>query len=182
MKHKVAATIFSALLFAVSISTVHGRQQSQRSSADQQKLQALDDALRNGLLTQAEYDAKLRELNAAQQKTEALNEAHRSGLLTKEEYDAKLRELNAGAGAPNSGSAPSMKVFRIFDPVLGMDFFRITLPSNWLFQGGLVRQSSCSVLVSHFFRASGPAGLYGVKMLPRFDWAWSTDAPYTPGP
>lgn len=151
MKHKFVALAFVAFLFAVGIVPTTGQQQPQRSAADQEKVEALKDMLNTGLLTQ-------------------------------QEYDAKLRELNAGAGAPNPGSAPSMKVFRIFDPVLGMDFFTITLPSNWMFQGGLVRQSSCSVLVSHYFRASGPAGLYGIKMLPRFDWGWSNNAQYTPGP
>ena len=119
---------------------------------------------------------------ADQEKIEALNEAYRSGLLTREEYEAKLQQLNSGGGAPYVNGATGTKVVSIFDPLIGLDYVRIAFPSNWLFQGGLVQGSSCSSVVSMFYRANSPDGLAGSKVLPRFDWAWSSNAPYSPGP
>src|SRR5712692_6976946 len=45
----------------------------QASDRQQQKIDALNDALRNGLMTRAEYDAKMKQLNAAAALQDALN-------------------------------------------------------------------------------------------------------------
>lgn len=151
MKHKFAALTFAAFLFAVGISKGYGQEQPLRSAADRQKIEALDDAYKNGVLTQ-------------------------------QEYDAKLRELNAGAGAPNAGGAIDTRIVGIFDPILQLNFLTMPIPSDWVFQGGLVQGSSCGGFVSNFYRATSPDGLSGSKELPRLDWAWSDNAPYDPGP
>ena len=84
-------------------------------------------------------------------------------------------------GAQNSGTPAGARIEHIFDPALGMDYMTVPIPEDWTFQGGLVRQTSCMELVTSFYRTSSPDGLSGVKYLPRFDWAWSDNAPYNPG-
>jgi len=67
------------------------------------KLAALDDAYKSGVLTKAEYDAKRAALVAPGQMA-ALDDAYKSGVLTKAEYDAKRAAL-AGSAAPAAAAA-----------------------------------------------------------------------------
>jgi len=167
------------------------RQGNAASGPEAQKLRALEDACSSGVLSPDECAAKRAALASAnsnagrgedQSPPPPRNEAYRNGLLRQQEYDARRRELSAGAVAPDSGPATGTKMVRIFDPIVGLDYSRMMLPSDWVFQGGLVQGSSCSNVVSHFYRASSADGLTGHKELPRFDWAWSSNAPYEPGP
>jgi len=106
--------------------------------------------------------------------------------MTQQEYEAKLRELDGGSpgmGAPYITPGIGTKQVGIFDPVLGANYIIATIPADWNYQGGLLRESSCEdALVTPFYRASSPDGLAGTKMLPRYDWGWSTNAPYDLGP
>lgn len=84
-------------------------------------------------------------------------------------------------GAQNSGPPVAARVVHIFDPSIGMDYLTIPVPEDWTFQGGIVGRTSCDEIVTNFYRATSPDGLSGAKNLPRFDWAWSDNAPYSPG-
>ncbi|HUJ33218.1 MAG TPA: hypothetical protein VLY23_18195 [Candidatus Acidoferrum sp.] len=155
MKHKFAAFAFAVFLASAAMPTAYGRQEPQRSAADQQRIDALNDAYRNGLLTQDEYQAKLRELNAG----------------------------SAPGAAPQPDAPISTRPVGIFDPALGVNYLNARVPSDWLYLGGLMRETSCEdALVTPFYRAWSPDGLSGTKMLPRYDWGWSTNAPYELGP
>lgn len=141
-----------------------------------------------------------------------LKELRDSGVLTEEEYQAKLREQsgNSAASSSDSGQAQQvststdgaeggatanprmpggrpqspvpMKGVPVFDPFLGMNYATVVMPADWIMRGGLVHGTECSDVVSIFFRANSPDGLSGTKILPRFDWAWSSNGAYNPGP
>lgn len=81
------------------------------SPEEKKKLAALDAALKNGVLTKEEYDAKknalyssahAQEVNAT--KLDAITKAYQSGVLTREEYERKKKELT-GAATPGDNPA-----------------------------------------------------------------------------
>jgi hypothetical protein len=90
------------------------------------------------------------------------------------------RQQQSG-GAQNSVPPVATRIVHIFDPNLGMDYLTMPVPQDWTFQGGIVGWTSCDSIVTSFYRANSPDGLSGTKNLPRFDWAWSDNAPYNPG-
>lgn len=148
MRHKIAALILVAVFLVVGASKIRGQQSDANS-----------------------------------EKVAALKEAYRTGLITQQEYDAKMGQLTQGGGQPGGESAPvATKMVHFPDPNLRMDFARLPLPSDWIFQGGLLQWTSCNHVVTEFYRATSPDGLSGVKDLPRFDYAWSDDGLYQTGP
>ena len=156
MTHKFAVFTFAALAFA-SVLFVSGvlpsdGQQPEQSTANKEKIAALKDAFDNGLLTQ-------------------------------QEYDTKLRALNAPAEAPYSGAHIATKSAGIFDPTLGgMLFTSFTIPSDWVFQGGMTQGTGCNVTNYPFFRANSPDGLTGTKLFPPAEFAWADNPALMPGP
>ena len=119
MTRKFRAVAFAAVFIFASISSGCGKK-TELSAADQQKLAALNDARKNGILTQAEYDAKVKDLNAAAsasaaagkqssaasaadaQKLQALETACKSGVLSPEECAAKRAALTGAAPVPDA--------------------------------------------------------------------------------
>jgi hypothetical protein len=63
-----------------------------------------------------------------------------------------------------------------------MTAYSLTIPASWAFEGAVIQGSSCSAGPFPVFRAVSPDGLYGIKNLPRLDWAWSDSPKYTPKP
>src|SRR5271156_28532 len=173
MRHKFAAFIFTGVLFAAGISTGYGQQQSQRSAADQQRFEALNDAFRNGLLTPQEYDAKFKALN----KAVALEDALKNGLLTQQEYSAKLKALGVAEAPPaadeeNGEKGPidfgPMKTVEVMDPLFNIVAFTIKIPANWNFEGTIVYLPGCDVpTYTVALRAYSPDMLYGVQVTPK---------------
>ncbi len=88
-------------------------------------------------------------------------------------------------GEPSRASASlpddtgGTKTASITDPILNMKAYSITLPSNWVFEGAVIRGTSCNDGPFPVFRMSTPDGLVGIKQLPRLDWTWS-DNPRLP--
>jgi len=169
MKHKFAVFILGAMICAAGISTGYGRQQAQTSATDQQKIAALKDAYRNGLMTRDEYESKLSTITAAAALRDALN----NGLLTQQEYEAKLRDLNEGLGPSYSGPPVATKAAWVFDSTLGTNFVAYDVPDGWFFQGGMVHGDACNIVSAAFLRVSSPDGLTGAKVFPRIDLGWS---------
>jgi len=60
----------------------------------------------------------------------------------------------------------------IFDPVVKMNAFSITVPSNWTFQGTVYPGPQCQQDPITVYRTASPDGLSGVYMLPRIDWSF----------
>jgi hypothetical protein len=76
------------------------------------------------------------------------------------------------SGGPSDSSAGT-KIASITDPILNMKAYSITIPANWLFEGAVIRGTSCIDGPFPVFRMSTPDGLVGIKQLPRMDWSWS---------
>jgi len=190
MKDKFATTTLAVILLAASVSTGYGRQQ-QGSTAAQQKIEALDDAFRNGLLTQQEYDAKVRALK----KAAALKDALNNGLLTPEEYRAKLNALNVArdsgsAGQGNGEAAPvdfgPMKTVEVMDPLFNMVAETLQIPASWNFEGTVIYLPGCEVpTYTLAMRAYSPDMLYGFQLTPKLHFYSAEDSralPHGPGP
>jgi hypothetical protein len=83
-------------------------------------------------------------------------------------------EISAGSASGMSfDSSGGTKVASITDPILNMKAYSITIPSNWVFDGAVIRGTSCNDGPFPVFRMSTPDGLVGIKQLPRMDWTWS---------
>jgi hypothetical protein len=171
---------FTVLLAFAGAACRHGEQPKQ--------IAALDSALKAGVITQGEYDAK----KAALASLAALDKARDAGLLTPAEYQERKERLNVsapvpdagGAGAPTapvSASTPSSATLpnssrqeHIFDSHLNLNAYDVTVPANWKFDGIYVPGSSCTQIPFPVFRMYSPDGLTEIRRLPRFDWSWST--------
>ncbi len=161
MRTKFAALILAGIVLAAGVSSIYAHEQwQQQSDANSEKIAALKEAYRTGLISQQEYDAKMRELNGA----------------------GGQQAPSASGGSQTPNVPVTMRMARFPDPNLRMDFARLPVPTDWNFQGGLMQWTSCSHVVTEFYRVTSPDGLSGVKYLPRFDYAWSDDGSYQTGP
>lgn len=116
-KKGFVALIFTVMLVSC-ISAGCGFGGPKLSEGDQQKIAALNDALKNGLITQQEHDAKVKDIYAASasgkpspanassasdaQKLQALEKACSTGALTPDECAQKRAELTGGSSSPSS--------------------------------------------------------------------------------
>ncbi|SPF55464.1 exported hypothetical protein [Candidatus Sulfopaludibacter sp. SbA4] len=198
MKAKISIAVIAALTAIAGISLVYSQQKGlsgNPASPNAQKMAALQEALKNGLLTQQEYDAKVAQLSAGSgidsKKKAALDEALKSGLMTQDEYDAKLQEYRTGAApakaaatapvrpaAPVTNTDPSRitwKTVSIYDPVFGMVAFTGSIPSDWKFEGAILR-GSCGGGAIPVFRAYSPDELTGVQLMPVITWDYAQDS------
>ncbi len=151
LKHKIAVLGVAAVIALGWVGGVESEQASRASSVERQKLDALNGALKNGLITQDEYNAKLQTLNIP------------------------AAQSPARAAAPHSSG--QMKTVEVIDPFFGQRAFTMTIPADWNFEGTVFRgrNGAGPELV---YRASSPDGLTGVQRLPRYDWEWSDDPAY----
>jgi len=160
-------------------------------SSNAQKLASLDEALKAGVITQDEYDAKAAQLKGGGQvdpaKKAALDEAFKSGVLSQQEYDAKIAALkgsapSAPAGSPSStaatsdgGSKGGKKTYGVVDTVMGMGAFKVTVPADWTFDGAVLRSSCGDGLPKLVYRAFSADKLTGAQLMPQADWYSAAD-------
>jgi len=133
------------------------------SAADPSRLEALENAWRNGVLTREEYEAKKRALLAGAPKPRVAKPA-------------------ATAGTPPGRTAyQRMRVVRVMDPEgwgEPVEVFRFLVPSDWKTEGGVrwISNLGCPAnIIQLRFRATAPDGITGVEFLPAYTWAASED-------
>jgi hypothetical protein len=200
MKMKSSPAILAALLAMAAFGLVSCGQSGQTPAETAEKTAALKDALKNGVITQQEYDAKVAQLSSGgggvdPQRKAALDKAMKDGLLTQAEYDAKLRALTAAppaetrvsaapttvlAASPPAAASTGVRKEAIRDPGFNMTAFDVTVPANWKFEGTFVPGSSCFQSPFPVVRAYSPDGLTEWRRYPRMDWTW-TNMPGAPG-
>jgi hypothetical protein len=151
---KIAALVV-AILVVIGMSRGCGSEKPRYSAADQQKLDALNDAFKNGLLTQDEYKEKLKELNASAEADSA---------------DSDDDDNRDKGGAKTSGGT---KMAEITDPAWGIVAYRIEIPADWKFEGTILRNDECGFPETFTWRLSSPDGLYGAQYIPEFESKWS---------
>lgn len=118
------------------------------SDAARNKVTTLNNDLKNGLITQADYDAKV----------------------------AQVADPPAAPAPVKAAEKMKMKTVAIWDPVFNMPAFKMTVPADWTFEGLVLRASACNPnMPSIVYRASSLDGLTGVQKLPRYDWGWAED-------
>ena len=165
---------------------------------DSKQLAALDSALKAGVITKSEYDAK----KSALAQLAALDKARDAGILTPAEYQDRKAKLTAvvplpavaeetpaspaaaAVSAPASAAAPALtpvaaaaggvRQEHIFDSHLNLNAYDVTVPASWKFDGIYVPGSSCVQIPFPVFRMYSPDGLTEIRRLPRFDWSWTT--------
>ena len=132
-------------------------------AADPARLEALDAALRSGILTKEEYDAKKRALIADGPKVQT----------------EKPRPSGGAPAGPRQYLR--MRVARVMDaegwgePV---EALRLLVPSDWRTEGAVrwVPNVGCpSNIIQLRFRATAPDGITGIEFLPMYTWAASED-------
>lgn len=153
---------FIAIFALLATSPARAQQKSNLSTDDQQKLTALLDAYTSGVITKADYDARVAKIKAA-----------------------------AKGGAPHSAptaetasddSSGARQVKYITDPSFdGMNAVSVTIPAKWHFQGVLFQAGNCASIPYFVFRTSSPDGLSFVERLPALSWAWGS-GPLAPKP
>lgn len=84
-------------------------------------------------------------------------------------------------GMAASAGGQKFRTEAIFDPVLNMKAYDVTIPEGWKYQGTLQPGNSCDETPSPVFRSYSQDGLSEFRRMPRFDWSWS-NAPYAPKP
>lgn len=72
-----------------------------------------------------------------------------------------------------SASAAAVKRVEIVDPFLKMTAYSWSIPSNWIFDGSVMPGTTCVSAPYPVFRMMSPDGITEMKLLPRFDWAWT---------
>jgi hypothetical protein len=121
-KHRFAL-LAATLVLAAGLSVGCGTTPPKLSEGDQQKIAALDLALKNGILTQQEHDAKIKEIYGAAasgkpspantssasdaEKLQALDRACSTGALTPEECAQKRAEITGASSSTDSMTSPS---------------------------------------------------------------------------
>jgi hypothetical protein len=170
------------VVLAIAAAACHRRE-------DSKQLAALDSALKSGVITKSEYDAK----KSALAQLAALDKARDAGLLTPAEYQERKQKLlevvplpivaeetpsTAAAASravtPVAAAAGGVRQEHIFDPHLNLNAYDVTVPANWKFDGIYVPGSSCVQIPFPVFRMYSPDGLTEIRRLPRFDWSWTT--------
>jgi hypothetical protein len=91
-KHRFASFTFVALIFGVFLCAGCGSKKPQVSAADQEKIAALNSALKSGVITQQEFDAKMKVINDLQ----SLDNACSSGALSANECAARRAAILNG--------------------------------------------------------------------------------------
>lgn len=86
---------------------------------------------------------------------------------------ADLVRAVVALAAPAIASGQARRV-EIVDQILQMPAYSMTVPANWIFEGRVMQGTSCAPEPFPVFRLISPDGITEMKMLPRFDWAWST--------
>lgn len=119
---------------------------------------------------------------AVQAKIDALNDARKNGLVDEHEYEEKLRDIKAEAAAEGGGGVDDpahpaatlrtsnrTKTAEIQDPAWGITAYHIEIPSDWKFEGTVLRNDECGFPESFTWRLSSADGLYGAQYLPEFE-------------
>lgn len=144
MKRRSIVIVFLALA-SVAVA------QSDNAQKFATKKAALDDALKNGVLTRQEYVAKLQALK-----------------------DGSTREVASTVGGGSASSAN--KTVAVVDNLFNMSAFRVTIPSDWTFDGAVLRSACGDGLPFLVYRAYSPDKLSGRQWIPQADWYYASDA------
>jgi hypothetical protein len=157
---RTASLVFTVCILSAAVLTGCGQKKPELSSADQQKITALNDALKNGVVTQQEYDAKLKEINGAAA------------------IASTTSVLNSSSAAAAGGSTDfgPMKTVEITDPMFNMVAGTFSIPKSWNFEGTFLHGPGCQSMATNFvFRAYSPDMQYGLQQIPTTNFFWSDD-------
>jgi hypothetical protein len=135
--------ITTALVALLSVTLVECQQATHGAATDRQKMAALDDALKSGLITQDEYDAKASAIQG---------------------------HGTPAAASPQQGP---MRQFPLVDTVLNMTAYTVNAPANWKVEGAMMPPASCTGGgPMPTYSATAPDGLSGIFVPPAYYWAW----------
>jgi hypothetical protein len=147
------ASVLRILCLSVALlsnAAVRGQAQSSGSSP-QDKLAALKDLRDSGIITEKEYQAKVKALRAS----------------------APADATVAAPGAKTSWSGTRQT--EITDPQYQMTAYTMEIPSDWKFAGTIARDPGCHATGAALkYTILSPDGLTAMSQLPSVTWSWST--------
>src|SRR5579863_1613224 len=150
MKYRFTALPLAILLVVCSGFAAKYVSLPQSAPTKQEKIDALNNAYKNGLLTRAEYDAKLRAINGDTAPPRPSEE-------------------------PPQDFGPTRTV-SIIDPMFGMVAYTMDIPANWNFEGIVLQGPGCQKqYTSVVYRMYSPDKRYGIQMIPQTEFYWADD-------
>ena len=139
---KVLGLAIVLILVIAGISRGCGGDAPRYSDADQAKIDALNDAYKNGLVSQSDYQEKLREIKE----------------------NAVLVDADDSDNPPKPGGKVEIsgrtKTVEVQDPVFQMTALRAQVPADWNFEGIVIRDDGCQLAPSFAWRLTSPDGLW----------------------
>jgi hypothetical protein len=152
MRYRFATLPLAILLVASSGFTAKKILLPQSAPTKQEKIDALNDAFKYGLLSRAEYDAKLRSIQGE---------------------GAPLR--GPATAEPPADFGPT-KTVPIIDPMFQMVAQTMEIPADWSFEGVVLHGPGCKGPYSTtVYRAFSPDMRYGVQLIPQTEFFWADD-------
>ena len=122
---------------------------SSQSGITPQQKASLDEALKAGVITQDEYNAKLRPVASA--------------------------AAPPSPGRPSAAATDPAKVkwtvVTVSDPMFNMPAYKVKIPADWKFEGAVVRTNCEGAML--VYRTESPDGLTGVQVMPHVHWTYS---------
>lgn len=165
MKHAIA--IATGLLFVALTCTGTGssQQATHTYTTLQEKIGALKGLRDSGVLTEQEYEAKVRELQAGAQPSTRVAALAPAGV--------------AQAGAAQAGTIawPGTRTVEAGDPVYQTTAYTLDVPANWKYAGTIARGNGCHDGGPGLkITAQSADGLFQIVQLPAVKWHWAADA------
>lgn len=167
MKMKALLTVLVVAVLVLGTAVLRGRQPSHASVhaplGDRQRVAALNDALKNGLVTEDEYDKKIDAL--------ADETADSTWTSARDVSDALPHETAAPSATASPVPSSRRKEVQLIDPAFQMVAYTFTIPEDWKFEGTVLRGEGCNTSApSVVYRITSPDGLSGIQGMPTFNW------------
>jgi hypothetical protein len=165
MNHKMIGASFSvALGLALALGGAGSAfgQQKPAAAGQQDNLAALKQLRDNGVLTEAEYEAKVKALKAGSA--------------------ASGSAAGSASAAASSGKGVkfvlgSTRVVDVIDPSYSMTALTLEIPADWKFVGTVARPGGCHGYgASLDYTAESPDGRYAFELLPMVSWSADANA------
>jgi hypothetical protein len=126
--------------------------QQQLNPTQQEQLAALKKLRDSGVLSAAEYDAKVQSVTAASQ-----------------------------APTPAPGAASGMRTAEITDPALNMTAGTLQFPADWRFGGTVARAGGCTSAGGIRYFAQSADGNTAADKFPNYSWSWNSNPGFANG-
>lgn len=154
MKHKIAIVPGLVLIAIISSGVLYSQPKSQSSPGQQDKIAALKNLRDSGVVTEQEYDAKVKT------------------------FQVSIPAASASAHAAKISWSSTRKA-EIIDPQYQITAYTLEVPTGWKYAGAIARDPWChSVGGDLKYTMQSPDGLTAMARIPGVRWSWSSSASF----